>query len=54
MRTYVNGGQVVIVNGKNAAEAVESLMTQFLALRIRTANGSGELRPFVNFFFRRE
>jgi sulfur-carrier protein len=50
MRPYVNGEQVVFVGGQNAAEAVESLMKQFPALRPHLTNGRGELRPFVNFF----
>jgi molybdopterin converting factor small subunit len=50
MRPYVNGEQTVIVKGQNAAEAVESLMTQFPAMRPHLANGRGELRPFVNLF----
>jgi sulfur-carrier protein len=50
MRPYVNGEQVVTVKGQNAAEAVESLLMQFPALRPHLTNGRGELRPFVNFF----
>jgi molybdopterin converting factor small subunit len=50
MRSYVNGVQIVAVNGKNAAEAVESLLTQFPTLRPHLTNERGELRPFVNLF----
>jgi len=50
IRPYVNGEKVVNVKGQNAAEAVESLLIQFPALRTHLVNGRGELRPFVNFF----
>ena len=50
MRPYVNGKQVVAVKGQNAAEAVESLLSQFPTLRTHLTNGRGELRPFVNLF----
>jgi molybdopterin converting factor small subunit len=50
IRPYVNGEQVVKVAGRNAGEAVESLLIQFPALRPHLTNTRGELRPFVNFF----
>jgi molybdopterin converting factor small subunit len=50
MRSYVNGQSEVPVNGRNVAEAMESLLTQFPALRPHLANSRGELRPFVNLF----
>ena len=50
MRSYVNGMQDVAVHGQTAAEALESLLTQFPTLRPHLTNGRGELRPFVNFF----
>lgn len=50
MRPYVNGEKAVVVKGQNVAEAVESLVIQFPALRPHLTNGKGELRPFVNFF----
>jgi adenylyltransferase/sulfurtransferase len=40
----------VTVKGLNAAEAVESLLVQFPALRPHLTNGKGELRPFVNLY----
>jgi molybdopterin converting factor small subunit len=50
MRSYVNGQSEVPVNGRNVAEAMESLLTQFPALRPHLTNTRGELRPFVNLF----
>jgi len=50
MRSYVNGKSEVSVQGQNVAQAVESLMTQFPALRPHLTNSRGELRPFVNLF----
>lgn len=50
MQSYVNGQSLVAVNGRNVAEAMESLLTQFPALRPHLTNDRGELRPFVNLF----
>jgi molybdopterin converting factor small subunit len=50
MRAYVNGRSEVPVNGSNVAEAMESLLVQFPALRPHLTNTRGELRPFVNLF----
>jgi molybdopterin converting factor small subunit len=50
IQPYVNGKQVVRVEGKYAGEAVESLLVQFPALRPHLTNTRGELRPFVNLF----
>jgi molybdopterin converting factor small subunit len=50
IRYYVNGRSEVPVSGRNVAEAMESLMMQFPALRPHLANDRGELRPFVNLF----
>jgi sulfur-carrier protein len=50
MRPYVNGMQAVAVTGQNAAEAVESLLTQFPTLRPQLTNERGEMRSFVNLF----
>jgi molybdopterin converting factor small subunit len=50
IRSYVNGCSQVPVNGRNVAEAMESLMTQFPTLRPHLTNARGELRPFVNLF----
>jgi sulfur-carrier protein len=50
MRSYVNGQSEVPVNGRNVAEAMESLLAQFPALRPHLTNTKGELRPFINLF----
>ncbi len=50
LRSYVNGQREVSVVATNAAEAMESLMVQFPALRPHLTNSRGELRPFVNLF----
>jgi molybdopterin converting factor small subunit len=50
MRSYVNGQSEVLVDGRNVAEAMESLMEQFPALRPHLTNARGELRSFVNLF----
>jgi sulfur-carrier protein len=50
MRSYVNGQSEVLVDGRNVAEAMESLMEQFPALRPHLTNTRGELRSFVNLF----
>jgi molybdopterin converting factor small subunit len=50
MRAYVNGRSEVPVNGRNVAEAIESLLVQFPTLRPHLTNTRGELRPFVNLF----
>jgi molybdopterin converting factor small subunit len=50
IRSYVNGRSEVPVNGRNVAEAMESLLVQFPTLRPHLTNSRGELRPFVNLF----
>jgi sulfur-carrier protein len=50
MRAYVNNQREVQVSGRNVAEAMESLMTQFPALRPHLTNSKGEMRSFVNLF----
>ena len=50
MRSYVNGQSELPVQGRNVAEAMESLLVQFPALRPHLTNTRGELRPFVNLF----
>jgi len=40
----------VIADGQKASDSVESLTTQFPALRIDLANRRRKLRTFVNFF----
>ena len=50
LRSYVNGQSEVAVQGRSVADAMESLMDQFPALRPHLTNSRGELRPFVNLF----
>ncbi len=50
MRSYVNGASQVRVDGKTAGEAMESLLSQFPALRPHLTKGNGKLRAFVNLF----
>jgi molybdopterin converting factor small subunit len=50
MRTYVNGASLVRVNGKDAGDAMESLLTQYPALRPHLTRSNGKLRAFVNLF----
>ena len=50
LRSYVNGQVEVPVSGGTVAEAVESLLTQFPAMRPHLTNSQGSLRPFVNLF----
>ena len=50
LRFYVNGRSEVPVQGRSVGEAMESLMTQFPALRPHLTDNRGELRPFVNLF----
>ena len=50
IRPYVNGQREVPVNGKNVAEAMESLLVQYPALRPHLTNSRGEFRSFVNLF----
>lgn len=50
LRSYVNGQAEVPVSGGTVAEAVESLLTQFPAMRPHLTNSQGGLRPFVNLF----
>jgi molybdopterin converting factor small subunit len=50
LHPYVNGHKEVPVNGRNVAEAMESFLEQYPALRPHLTNTRGELRPFVNLF----
>ncbi len=52
IRSYVNGQSQVTVAGSTVAEAMESLLTQFPALRPHLTKSNGELRPFLNLFLR--
>jgi len=50
LRSYIDGQTEVPVSGITVGQAVQSLMTQFPALRPHLTNSSGQLRPFVNLF----
>jgi adenylyltransferase/sulfurtransferase len=50
LRSYINGQTEVPVSGTTVEQAVQSLMTQFPALRPHLTNRAGQLRPFVNLF----
>jgi sulfur-carrier protein len=50
IRSYVNGQAEVPVSGATVAEAMESLFTQFPAMRPHMTDAQGKLRPFVNLF----
>jgi molybdopterin converting factor small subunit len=50
LRSYVNGQSEVTLQGSTVADAMESLMVQFPALRPHLTSSQGELRPFVNLF----
>ncbi len=54
VRSYTNGLSQVRVDGVNAAEALESLLTQFPSLRPHLIRENGKLRAFVNVFVRGE
>ncbi|MDI6770407.1 MAG: MoaD/ThiS family protein [Anaerolineales bacterium] len=50
LRSYVDGQAEVTVTGATVGEAMQSLVTQFPALKAHLYNGEGQLRPFVNLF----
>ena len=50
LRSYVNGKSEIPVQGQTVADAMESLLTQYPAMRPHLTNSSGQLRPFVNLF----
>jgi molybdopterin converting factor small subunit len=50
LRTYTNGLAEVSVLGATVGEAMQSLVTQFPALKPHLYNSDGGLRPFVNLF----
>jgi molybdopterin converting factor small subunit len=50
LRSYVNGQAEVSVQGTTAGQALESLLTQFPALRPHLTGQDGSLRAFVNLF----
>ncbi len=54
MRSYTNNLSEVRLKGANAGEALESLLSQFPALRPHLTRENGKLRAFVNVFVRGE
>ncbi len=54
MRSYVDGACEVRLDGKNAAEALGSLLAQYPVLRPHLTKDNGSLRAFVNLFVRGE
>ncbi|HVN15759.1 MAG TPA: MoaD/ThiS family protein [Anaerolineales bacterium] len=50
LRNYTNGQAEVPVKGGNIAEAMNSLVEQYPALKPHLYSGEGTLRPFVNLF----
>jgi sulfur-carrier protein len=50
LRPYVNGQSEVTVQGGTVADAMESLLAQYPAMRPHLTNPDGQLRPFVNLF----
>jgi len=54
LRVYAEGQAEIRVEGQTVAQAMESLVQQYPALRQHLFNGDGELRPFVNLFINNE
>jgi adenylyltransferase/sulfurtransferase len=50
LRSYVSGKSEIPVQGPTVADAMESLLTQYPAMRPHLTNTNGQLRPFVNLF----
>jgi molybdopterin converting factor small subunit len=50
LRSYVNGQSEIPVQGSTVAAAMESLLTQYPAMRPHLTSTNGQLRPFVNLF----
>jgi adenylyltransferase/sulfurtransferase len=50
LRSYVGGQSEVDVEGKNVAQALDSLVTQYPSLKPHLFNADGQLRAFVNLF----
>ncbi len=50
LRSYTGGQAEVNVKGASVAEAMDSLIHQFPALKPHLYDGDGRLRPFVNLF----
>jgi sulfur-carrier protein len=50
LRVYAQDQAIVDVQGTTVGEAMQSLVTQFPALKQHLYNNEEELRPFVNLF----
>lgn len=50
LRSYTGGESDVIVQGRNASEAIHDLVRHYPALQPHLFNSEGALRPFVNLF----
>lgn len=50
LRVYAQDQALVAVQGATVGEAMQSLVTQFPALKQHLYNNDGGLRPFVNLF----
>ena len=50
LRTYTSGQAEITVQGETVAEAMQSLVIQYPALKPHLYNSEGNLRPFVNLF----
>ena len=50
LRVYTQNLAVVTVQGANVDEALQSLVSQFPALKQHIYSSGGNLRPFVNLF----
>jgi molybdopterin converting factor small subunit len=50
LRSYVSGKSEIPVQGLTVADAMESLLSQYPAMRPHLTNSNGQLRPFVNLF----
>lgn len=50
LRSYTSGQAEIAVSGANIAQAMDSLVEEFPALKPHLYNDDGQLRPFVNLF----
>ncbi len=50
LRSYTSGQAEIAVLGANVAQAMDSLVEEFPALKPHLYNDDGQLRPFVNLF----
>ncbi len=54
MRSYVDGQSQVRLDGSNAGEALQDLLSRYPALRPHLTREDGQLRAFANLFVRGE